>query len=252
MKKTAQRALRFAAAITTLAALALPVSAGAAHASGFPYRCGNTSGEDFQWWPENVGKDIYLHEGSGYCTGSPLTFELVLQGDGNLVIYNSSGRALWASNTDIHNQTQAVMQTDGNFVVYSGGRARGPPAPGTAARTCASRTTGTWSSTRALKSAVTATRSGPAAPDRPARRLLRRRPRPVSHAPQPPAPLRAARTGVCGGGRSGGAGRVRHHGDHRRPDQARDRAPPRRAAEGKPADCNDHIPDPPGPSDRDQ
>jgi hypothetical protein len=123
MKKTAQRALRFAAAITTLAALALPVSAGSAHASGFPYKCGNTGGEDFQWYPGGVGKDIYLQEGTGYCTGSPLTFELVLQGDGNLVIYNSSGRARWASNTDIHNPTQAVMQTDGNFVVYSGGHA---------------------------------------------------------------------------------------------------------------------------------
>jgi hypothetical protein len=123
MKKTVRHALRFAAAITTLAALALPVSAGSAYASGFPYKCGNTGGEDFQWYPAGVGKDIYLHEGTGYCTGSPLTFELVLQSDGNLVIYNSGGRALWASNTDVHNPTQAVMQTDGNFVIYSGGHA---------------------------------------------------------------------------------------------------------------------------------
>jgi hypothetical protein len=34
---------------------------------------------------------------------------LVLQYDGNLVIYKSSGRALWASNTDIGSLTTAVM-----------------------------------------------------------------------------------------------------------------------------------------------
>jgi hypothetical protein len=124
MRKTAQSALRFGAAITTLAALALPVSTESAHASGFPYKCTDATPGNFQWWPEGTtGKDIFLQEDTGYCTSNPLSYELVLQDDGNLVIYNASGRALWASNTDIHNPTQAVMQTDGNFVIYSGGHA---------------------------------------------------------------------------------------------------------------------------------
>jgi hypothetical protein len=48
------------------------------------------------------------------------------QGDGNLVVYNCAGKALWASNT--HGYTDAVLcfQADGNFVIYSaasGGKA---------------------------------------------------------------------------------------------------------------------------------
>ena len=130
MKKILQRALRSTVVITTLTALAIPVSTEAAHASGFPYACTYTATGtgyygDITWDPSDYtpAKDVFLQEGVGYCTGHPTTFELILQSDGNLVIYNSSGRALWATNTDIHNPTQAVMQTDGNFVVYSGGHA---------------------------------------------------------------------------------------------------------------------------------
>jgi hypothetical protein len=124
MRKTAQSALRFAAAITTLAALALPVSAESAQASGFPYPCAQTGApsgisKDFSWAGPGDGSGAYLPPDTGYCTGSPTTFELVLQGDGNLVIYKSSGRALWASNTDIGDVTTAVMQADGNFVIYN-------------------------------------------------------------------------------------------------------------------------------------
>src|ERR1700678_148472 len=114
MKLSMRRALRSAAAVTMLTAFAFPITE-SAQASGFPYAC--TSTVTVAWDPDLQSSDqnVFLQEGVGYCTGSPLTFELVLQGDGNLVIYNHSGRALWASNTDIHNQTQAVMQTDGNF-----------------------------------------------------------------------------------------------------------------------------------------
>lgn len=47
------------------------------------------------------------------------TYRLIMQSDGNLVLYNvPEGRALWASYT-VGAGNWAVMQTDGNLVVYS-------------------------------------------------------------------------------------------------------------------------------------
>jgi hypothetical protein len=45
-------------------------------------------------------------------------FLLHMQGDGNLVLYQANGVALWASNTADHAGARAVMQGDGNLVVY--------------------------------------------------------------------------------------------------------------------------------------
>lgn len=45
---------------------------------------------------------------------------LVLQNDGNLVLYSSSGGVLWASNTGSPGDN-VVVQLDGNFVQYSSG-----------------------------------------------------------------------------------------------------------------------------------
>jgi len=46
---------------------------------------------------------------------------LVMQGDGNLVLYRSGGKARWATATDGKVVSQAVMQGDGNFVMYGPG-----------------------------------------------------------------------------------------------------------------------------------
>ena len=43
-------------------------------------------------------------------------YKLIMQGDGNLVLYNSSGRAIWATN---RSGVFAIVQGDGNFVEYS-------------------------------------------------------------------------------------------------------------------------------------
>ncbi|QEV64436.1 hypothetical protein CP982_03520 [Streptomyces spectabilis] len=45
------------------------------------------------------------------------------QEDGNLVVYTRSGRAAWASNTDGHPGSRLVIQDDGNVVIYDGSRA---------------------------------------------------------------------------------------------------------------------------------
>lgn len=52
-------------------------------------------------------------------------FELILQTDGNMVLYapiptgTGLGRYLWASNTYGQSSARATMQTDGNFVIYN-------------------------------------------------------------------------------------------------------------------------------------
>jgi hypothetical protein len=43
---------------------------------------------------------------------------MVMQGDGNLVVYTSAGRAAWSSGTSGNAGARAVLQDDGNLVVY--------------------------------------------------------------------------------------------------------------------------------------
>lgn len=58
-----------------------------------------------------------LHPGWSIYSPSE-DFQLIMQGDGNLVLYDGAGKALWASGTYHHPGADAVMQTDGNLVVY--------------------------------------------------------------------------------------------------------------------------------------
>jgi hypothetical protein len=48
---------------------------------------------------------------------------LVMQGDGNLVLFRSGGKTRWATGTSDHTVSQAIMQGDGNFVMYGPGGA---------------------------------------------------------------------------------------------------------------------------------
>lgn len=51
-------------------------------------------------------------------------FKLIMQGDGNLVLYrNSDNVALWSTQTHGNPGAEAVMQGDGNLVVYRNGNA---------------------------------------------------------------------------------------------------------------------------------
>jgi hypothetical protein len=53
-----------------------------------------------------------------YITSADGRFTLILQGDGNLVLYKPGGRPIWATGTS-GPVTEAVMQQDGNFVLYT-------------------------------------------------------------------------------------------------------------------------------------
>jgi hypothetical protein len=46
---------------------------------------------------------------------------LVLQSDGNLVLYDQDRQPVWASGTDGQDVSTATMQEDGNLVLYSSG-----------------------------------------------------------------------------------------------------------------------------------
>jgi len=48
--------------------------------------------------------------------------KLIMQEDGNLVLYTANGQAVWASNTAGTGDSFARMQNDGNFVVYTQGK----------------------------------------------------------------------------------------------------------------------------------
>jgi hypothetical protein len=51
-------------------------------------------------------------------SGIGLGYALVMQGDGNLVLYSVAGQGLWASNTAGHPGAWAAIQNDGNLVIY--------------------------------------------------------------------------------------------------------------------------------------
>jgi hypothetical protein len=61
------------------------------------------------------GESLALNEELRSCNRRVI---LIMQKDGNLVLYGSSGRALWDTGTFDTDGNRAVMQTDGDFVVY--------------------------------------------------------------------------------------------------------------------------------------
>lgn len=71
-------------------------------------------------WADWVIPNRVLHHGDSVdsCDGR---FRLVMQGDGNLVLYQHRVGALWSTGTHGTGATHAVMQGDGNLVVYAWG-----------------------------------------------------------------------------------------------------------------------------------
>ncbi|WP_201276798.1 hypothetical protein [Microbulbifer sp. ALW1] len=54
---------------------------------------------------------------SSKTTGKP-SARAVMQWDGNFVIYSTSSGALWSSNTHVNDPAKLRMQNDGNLVIY--------------------------------------------------------------------------------------------------------------------------------------
>lgn len=61
-----------------------------------------------------------LHAGQGLVSANG-EFSLIMQTDGNLVMYNNWGRAEWDSGTEGHDGVILAMQGDGNLVLYAPG-----------------------------------------------------------------------------------------------------------------------------------
>src|SRR5450756_534411 len=57
----------------------------------------------------------------GSITSQDGRFTLFLQGDGNLILSWSGGKARWTTSTNGQTVSQAIMQGDGNFVMYGPG-----------------------------------------------------------------------------------------------------------------------------------
>ncbi len=65
----------------------------------------------------NPGELIERNAVNDRLTSSNGLYTLVMQDDGNLVLY-TGGNVLWQTTTSGTDAKRAVMQTDGNFVVY--------------------------------------------------------------------------------------------------------------------------------------
>lgn len=66
-----------------------------------------------------LGSGGVLHPGWMLYSPPPEYERLVMQADGNLVLYNGAGKALWASHTGGHAGAYARLQKNGNLVVYT-------------------------------------------------------------------------------------------------------------------------------------
>ena len=78
-----------------------------------------TNGDLQVWGPDNIYYDdqtLLWHSGTAGATNA----SLVMQGDGNLVIYSVSHRVLWQTGTGGYTNSEVVMETNGNLVVWSG------------------------------------------------------------------------------------------------------------------------------------
>ena len=73
--------------------------------------------------PAIVSADDRLHPGEmlraeEYLTSRNHQYRLVMQRDGNLVLYGPGRHPLWAANTEGQRVEKCIMQSDGNLVLY--------------------------------------------------------------------------------------------------------------------------------------
>ena len=87
-------------------------------------RITSTNGDYYLIMQNDGNLVLYKKVGSGKealwsskTTGKP-SARAVMQWDGNFVIYSNTSGALWSSNTHVNNPAKLVMQNDGNLVIY--------------------------------------------------------------------------------------------------------------------------------------
>jgi len=78
-----------------------------------------TSNNGANWDDTLYGENNQYLAPEDYLQSDNGEFKLIYQTDGNLVLYNSSNAAVWASNTNGQPAWRTYMQPDGNLVVYS-------------------------------------------------------------------------------------------------------------------------------------
>ncbi|GAA3754538.1 CHAP domain-containing protein [Salinactinospora qingdaonensis] len=92
---------------------------------------GYDNGGNAEWASDTVDSPDYSHSGHRLVTGQQLhagsylrsqdrRYYVLMQADGNLVVYSPGYRVLWASNTDGQGSRNTFLgvQSDGNVVVY--------------------------------------------------------------------------------------------------------------------------------------
>jgi hypothetical protein len=79
----------------------------------------------YRLWLQGDGNIVlYGPSGRALWANNRLTTDmLIMQGDGNLVGYSNAGGSTWASNTTGSGGNRLVVQNDGNLVIYSATRA---------------------------------------------------------------------------------------------------------------------------------
>ena len=79
-------------------------------------RAGGRTGYSGDQFPAGLQMNMgqYLYSPSG-------TYEAVMQGDGNFVVYRVGGASVWSTQTGGKGGTHIAMQGDGNLVVYTAG-----------------------------------------------------------------------------------------------------------------------------------
>ncbi|OVE81547.1 hypothetical protein BVY04_02930 [bacterium M21] len=64
---------------------------------------------------------LYDHSGKALWSSGTNNLPIekcIMQGDGNLVLYRDDGKAAWASDTRGKTDTNLIIQNDGNAVIY--------------------------------------------------------------------------------------------------------------------------------------
>ena len=90
------------------------VAAVAAGLTLIPLVAGATTSSDTLTAPAMLGTDRQVVSSNG-------NFRLIMQSDGNLVLYTIQNRALWSSRTYMYPGGTFVVQSDGNLVIYAPG-----------------------------------------------------------------------------------------------------------------------------------